>query len=86
MPPELVITATRGPAGGGWLSRARAASIISSPERTWTIPAWVKAAVHAASRPAREAVCDRAARAPAAERAVRATITGLRGVTRRASS
>ena len=77
---------TRGRAGTGCASSARAVSIISSPDRARIMPAWSTAARQIRSLPARAAVWDRAARTPAAERPVLATMTGLVRVTARAAS
>ena len=65
---------------------ARAASRSSCPLVTSTIPACRNAPPHTASRPARAAVCDAAARAPAPERPDLRTTTGLSAATRRARS
>ena len=78
--------ATREPTGGGCASRARATSIISRPDRARITPACSNAARQIRSLPASEAVCEAAARAPATERPVLATMTGACGVTRAAES
>jgi hypothetical protein len=86
VPPELVTIPTRGPAGTGCQSRALAASTISRPLRATTTPACRKAASQTLALPARAAVWEVAARAPASLRPVLATMIGLRGVMARARS
>ncbi len=86
VPPELVITATRGPRGTGWLDRARAASRTWRPVRTRTTPAWRSAASRTASSVASAAVCETAARCPALVRPPTTAMTGLSGVVRQASA
>ena len=68
--------ATRGPAGSGWPSSARAASSSSCPDPTSTIPACRNTPRQIALSAASAAVCDDAARAPASDRPVLTTTTG----------
>ncbi len=65
-PPPFVTTATRGPLGNGCVERMRAASRNSESVRARWTPACRKSASTAASELARAAVCEAAARAPAA--------------------
>ncbi len=64
-PPALVRIATPGPRGSGLLERRAATSTSSSKVPHRMTPAWRNSADTAASDPARAAVCELAARAPA---------------------
>ena len=83
-PPAFVSTATRGPAGSGCRDSSPARSISSSSVRTLITPAWWNRASTAVSEPARAAVCDPAALAPAVVAPALRAITGLWRETRRA--
>ncbi len=83
-PPALVTIPTRRPRGSGWLPRASARSNISSSVSAWTTPVWRNSASVAAGPAASAAVCDPAARPPAAVRPLLSTTTGFRRPTRRA--
>ena len=82
-PPALVRTATRRPRGSGWLERSAATSTSSSSVRARMTPAWRKSASTAASEPASAAVCELAARAPAAVVPAFSARIGLLRATRR---
>ena len=64
-PPAFVRIATRRPRGNGWVESSAAASISSSSVVARSTPAWWNRASTASSEPARAAVCEPAARAPA---------------------
>ena len=83
-PPPFVTTATRGPLGNGCVERIRAASRNSESVRARWTPACRKSASTAASELARAAVCEAAARAPAALAPPFNASTGFPRETRRA--
>ncbi len=84
-PPAFVTTATRRPRGSGCDENKAAASISSSSVRARSTPAWRNSASIAASDPASAAVCELAARAPAAVVPAFSARIGFRRATRRAS-
>ena len=85
-PPALVRMATRRPRGTGWLARSIATSNSSSIVSVRMTPAWPSSASTPTSMPAREPVCELAARAPASVRPLFTTTMGLVRETRRAIS
>ncbi len=66
-PPAFVRIATCRPRGSGCVESSAAASISSSSVPARSTPAWWKSASTACSDPARAAVCEPAARAPAVD-------------------
>ena len=78
------MTATRLPAGSGWLASRAAASTSSPRLRAAMMPAWANSASWVTSGVAAAAVCDAAARWPADERPLITVSTGIRWPTRRA--
>jgi hypothetical protein len=84
-PPAFVRIPTRLPCGSGWVERSVATSISSSSDEARITPAWRKSASTAVSEPARAAVCELAAFAPAAVAPLLSASTGLRRATRRAT-
>ncbi len=83
-PPALDTTATRLPAGSGWLAIIAAASTSSPRLGTAMMPAWPNSASWVISGVATAAVCEAAARCPAADRPEITVSTGSRCPTRRA--
>ena len=83
-PPAFVTTATRPPRGSGCDESIAAASRNSERLRARSTPAWRKSASTATSELANAAVCDTAARAPAAVAPPFNASTGFFRATRRA--
>ncbi len=84
MPPALLSTPTRGPAGRGWPTSSRAVSARSSAPAQATTPAWANSASTPTDGDAAAAVCDAPARRPPADRPPTTASRGLRSANRRA--
>ncbi len=83
-PPALVTIPTRGPRATGWVASSMATSNSSSMVSVRITPLCRHSASTATSEPAREPVCDDAARRPARVRPLFTATIGLRRATRRA--
>ena len=83
-PPTLDTIATVVPFGTGWVASSAAASIRSPKPGTAMMPAWSNRASRVTQGVAAAAVCEAAARWPAAERPASTASTGMLAATRRA--